>query len=253
MTTSLRLRLPRPLPGLLVPSLVLLLLGCVACSSPAQVPTNVKAAPPPKDDGKPSEGGEGGLEHSAALEQLRVAPLGPRDDKQGSVRMPLPDPASWTRVKFWGVKSLVGFRYGKGHHGIAGAFVTHVVDNKAEHACNKSFEDWAKPMIQLFEVEMKYEPPTAFSWHDKQQPKETAPYIIPIDSLTAKTATLAVRDEYVAAYAVYPVWNNACLVVGVGIPSRDDLPRAKAARDRFAKDVFPAIEILSKEEPPERY
>lgn len=224
-----------------------------ACSTATPPPLNVKAAPPPKDDGKPSEGGEGGVEHAAALEQLRTAALGPRDDKQGSVRMALPDPASWTRVKFWGVKSLVGFRYGKGHHAIAGAFVTHVPDNKVDHACNKSFEDWAKPMVQAFEVEMKYEPPTAFSWQDKQQPKTVAPYIIGVDSLNAKTATLAVRDEYAAAYAVYPVWDNACLVVGVGIPTRDDLARAKSARDRFVKEVFPAIEILSKEEPKERY
>ena len=228
-------------------------MAILACSTAAHPPLSVKAAAPPKDDGKPSEGGEGGVEHSAALEQLRTSTLGFRDDKQGSIRMPLPDPASWTRVKFWGVKSLVGFRYGKGHHAIAGAFVTHVSDNKVEHACNKSFEDWAKPMVQAFEVEMKYEPPTAFPWRDKQLPSDAPPYIIGIDSLNAKTATLAVRDEYAAAYAVYPVWNNACLVVGVGIPTRDDLPRAKLARDRFAREVFPGIEILSKEEPKERY
>ena len=34
-------------------------------------------------------------------------------------------------MKFWGVKSLVGFRYGKDHHAIVGGFVVHVPDENA--------------------------------------------------------------------------------------------------------------------------
>ena len=66
-----------------------------ACST-AALPTSTPAkpvapAPPPKDDGKPAQGGPGGDGHSAALEQLRVAPLAPKTDKQNSVVIPLPD------------------------------------------------------------------------------------------------------------------------------------------------------------------
>ena len=84
----------------------------------------VAPAPPPKDDGKPSKGGGAGTGHSAALEQLKSAELHKVFDKQNSVSIPLPDGERWTRVKFWGVPSLVGFRYGKEHHALVGMFVT---------------------------------------------------------------------------------------------------------------------------------
>jgi len=231
---------------------LLLLLACAACSTAKAAPREVAAAPPPKDDGKPAEGGQGGAEHSAALEQLRTAALVFRDDKQQSMRWKLPDGDNWTRVRFWGVPSLVGFRYGKDHHGIAGAFITHVPDNTVDGACGKSFEQWAVPWINLFEVELTHDAPVAFSWRNTQTPK-APPFILSADALLAKTATLAARDSYAAAWAAYPAWKNACLIVGVAIPSREDEGRAKIVRDRFAKDVFQTVEILSVEEPRERY
>jgi hypothetical protein len=213
---------------------------------------NVAAAAPPKDDGRPSEGGQGGASHSAALEQLRTAPLSFRDDKQGSLRVMLPDGENWTRVKFWGVPSLVGFRYGKDHHGIAGAFVTHVDDNRVDGACAKSFEKFAVPTIELFEVELSHDPPVGYAWRNPQTPK-AAPHILTADVVFARTATVAAKDTYAVAWTAYPVWKNACLVMGVAIPSRDDEARARAARDRFAKDVFKTLEVLVPEEPKERY
>lgn len=222
------------------------------CSSTAAAPLHVAPAPPPTDDGKASEGGKGGDEHSAALELLRTAPGAYRDDKQGSVRLKLPDAEHWTRVKFWGVPSLVGFRYGKDHHAIAGAFITHVDDNTVRGACEKSFESWAKPWVQLFEVEIEQDPARSFVWRNAQTPKDP-PSIVGLESVFAKTATLAARDTYAAAYALYPAWKGACLVVGVAIPSRNDEARARAARDHFVSEVFPSLEIMMKDEPKERY
>ena len=101
-----------------------LLFGVTSCSAASTTPvrlTPVAPAPPPKDDGQPSQGGNGGAQHAAALEQLRSSGLGWRSDRQNSVRIQLPDAEHWTRVRFWGVKSLVGFRYGKEHHEIGRA------------------------------------------------------------------------------------------------------------------------------------
>jgi hypothetical protein len=218
-------------------------LGCSA-AVPARPPQPVAPAPPPKDDGQPAQGGEGGLEHAAALEQLLVGRLGWRVDKQASLRVQLPDAAHWTRVKFWGLKSLVGFRYGKDHHAIVGAFVVHVDDETVPGACGREFEKWAQPYIDSFEVAIEHDPPQALSWHGK---------IVDVDSLVARTATLGVRDEYAATYATYPVWKKACLVVGIAVPARDELERAKAVRDRFAREVLPALRVMATEEPKERY
>jgi hypothetical protein len=238
---------------------VLALGGLAACSTAhAATPSKpVAPAPPPKDDGKPAQahGQQGGDAHSAALEQLLVSPVAPAVDKQNSLRVPLPDAPHWTRVRFLTVKSLVGFRYGKEHHAIVAAFVTNVDDNEETGACNKSFEKWAMPWIEAFEVEVQHDPPSAFSW----SPMPTAPTapkkvaIVDVDPVHAKTATLIQRESYAAAWAAYPAWEKSCLVVGVAIPARDDATRATAVRDRFVKEVFPKITVTTTTEPKERY
>lgn len=235
-----------------------LALGAAACSTAAAatpIHTQVPAASPPRDDGQPAQGGSGGTVHAAALEQLKLAPTAPRPDKQNSVVVPLPDAEHWTRVKFLTLPSLVGFRYGKAHHAIVAAFVTHVDDNKVDGACSKSFESWAMPFVQAFEVDLKHEAPAAFAW-SPPAPKPPAPRvvsIVDIDAVTAKTATVLDRDSYAAAWAAYPAWDKACLIVGVAIPARDDEARAKAARDRFVADVLPKVTVTSAVEPKERY
>jgi hypothetical protein len=229
-----------------------------ACSTaaPASAPARpVVAAPPPKDDGKSAQGGAGGDGHSAALEQLRTSPVAARPDKQHSVMVPLPDAEHWMRVRFLTVPSLVGFRYGKEHHAIVAAFVTHVDDNSVQGACNKSFEGWAQPWIEAFEVDLKHEPPSAFAW-SALTPPPPAPRqiaIVDVDPLFAKTATVLSRESYAAAWAAYPAWPQACLVVGVAVPSRDDEARARMVRDRFVVEVFPKLAVTAAKEPKERY
>jgi hypothetical protein len=215
------------------------------CSAAAPVhPQPIAPAPPPRDDGKPAEGGEGGAAHAAALEQLKISPLGARVDRQESLRVSLPDAGTWMRVKFWGMKSLVGFRYGKDHHAIVGGFVVHVDDENAPGACSKAFEQWAQPYIDAFEVVIDHEPPRAVPWNGK---------IVDIDALVATTATLGVRDQYAVAYATYPAWKGACLVLGIAIPARDEIDRAKAVRDRFATEALPNVQVTVNEEPKELY
>jgi hypothetical protein len=220
---------------------VLALSGC-STSSLSNVP--VTAAPPPKDDGKSAEGVGGGLTHSAALEQLKIAPFGFVVDKQVSIRIPLPDAPHWTRVRFWGVESLAGFRYGKEHHAVVGATITHVDPDAPQGACTKVFEEWAMPWVQTFEVELKRDPPRAIAWHSK---------IVDIDLLYARAATLAMREGYAVAYAAYPAWPGACLILGIAVPAREDEERARAVRDRFAREVLPHVQVIAKEEPRERY
>jgi len=217
--------------------------GCSA-APPARPPALVAAAPPPTDDGTAAQGGAGGDAHAAALEQLKASRTGWRVDRQGSVRVLLPDAAHWMRVKFFGMKSLVGFRYGKDHHAVVAGTIVHVEDETPAGACGKAFEAWAQPLVDAFEVAINHEPPQAASWIGK---------IVDIDVLVAKTATLGIRDEYAVAYATYPAWKGACLVVGVAIPAREELERAKAVRDRFAAEVLPKVQVIAKDEPKEMY
>ena len=204
----------------------------------------VAPAPPPNDDGTSAAGGKAGVEHSASLEELKAAHLGWGVDRQGSVRVLLPDPQHWLRVKFWGMKSLVGFRYGKEHHAIVGAMVIAVPDETVPGACGKAFDAWAQPYVDSFEVAIEHDPPVAVPWSGK---------IADIDSLVAKTATLGMRDEYAVAYGTYPAWPGQCLILGVAVPARDELERAKAVRDRFVTDILPKVQVTSKTVPKDAY
>lgn len=235
--------------------LLLLASGCSTAAATTQQPSKpVTPASPPKDDGSTAQGGGGGDAHSAALEQLRVAPVVNKPDKQNSVLVPLPDGDHWTRVRFLTVPSLVGFRYGKEHHAIVAAFVTHVDDNAAPGACNKSFESWAMPWIDAFEVDLRHDTPSAFSWSPPSPPKTPKLVaIVDVDPVMAKTATVLARDTYAAAWSAYPAWPRACLVVGVAVPARDDEPRAREVRDRFVKDVFPKVVVTTQTEPKDRF
>jgi hypothetical protein len=270
------------------------------CSSASVIPSTtpvkpVAPSPPPRDDGKPAQGGDGGDLHSAALEQLRTAPLGPKTDKQNSVVVPLPDAVNWTRVRFLTVPGLVGFRYGKSHHAIVAGFVTHVDDNTVDGACSKSFESWAMPWVEAFEVDLHHDAPAAFPWTLPAAPAVPAPpappsepvapapatiapgsmlgrlrlprtapppappsvpkkiAIVDVDPLYAKTATILSRESYAAAWAAYPAWDKACLIVGVAVPARDDEARAREVRDRFVREVLPHVVVTTPVEPKERY
>jgi hypothetical protein len=224
-------------------------LGAISSTACSAAPTTahlqqVAPAPPPADDGKAAQGGGGGVAHAAALEQLKTAPLSWRIDRQNSVQVELPDAAHWMRVKFWGIKSLVGYRYGKEHHAIVAGTVVHVEDENAPAACGKAFEEWAQPWVDSFDVVIEHDPPRAQPWNGK---------IADFDSLVATTATLGVHEEYAVAYGTYPAWKGACLVVGIAVPARDELERAKAVRDRFVAEVLPAVRVTTTEEPKERY
>jgi hypothetical protein len=216
--------------------------GCSA-PPPAHAPPAVPSSPP-ADDGRPSNGVRGGAEHAQALEELKVAAFGWAIDRQQSVRFLLPDASHWLSVRFWGKKSLVAFRYGRDHHAVAGGFILHVPDEKVQGACGQAFEKWAKPWLELFEVDVAHDPPRAADW---------AGQIVDIDPLVATIATLGMHDQYAGAYAAYPAWPGACLVFGVAVPARGELERARAVRDRFASEVLPKLQVISKIEPKESY
>ena len=216
-----------------------------ACSvRPVAPPAQVAATPPPKDDGQSSVGGTGGLAHSQALEELKVGPLFGVVDHQRSVRILVPDAPHWTRVKFFGIPTLLGLRYGKDHHAVIGVTVQHVdaeiAPELAGAACSKAFEAWGASWLDAFDVDVAREDPQTFPWRHG---------VASLMRSYAKAASLAVRDGFAVAYASYPAWKGACLIVGIAVPARDDEARAREARDRFARDVLPRVWVIAKEEP----
>ena len=149
-------------------------------------------------------------------------------------------------MKFSGVPTLLDLRYGQGHHAVVGGYITHTPDNSAPGACAESFEKWALPLIDAYDIEIHRSHPAAVPWTNGR--------IAEIETLEAKAATLAMQGEQAIAYAIYPAWPGACLIVGVAVPARDgDKERAEAVRDRFVREVLPKVEVIRADEPRERF
>jgi hypothetical protein len=109
---------------------------------------------------------------------------------------------------------------------------------------SRHLEKWAKPWLDIFDVDIAHDPPQAAEWSGK---------ILDIDRLVATMATVANHDQYAGAYAAYPAWPGACFVFGMAIPARGELDRARAVRDRFATEVLPKLQITTTVEPKESY
>jgi len=228
----------------------LLLLACTSAPSAIQHPVAPRS--PAKDTAAAAPQASSEAEaHAAALEQLAVAAYALRTDRQQSIKLPLADPRSWRRVRFLGIKSLVGYRYGKDHHAVAGAFILTVKDRTPE-TCQTAFENWAKPWLEVFDVRIEMGKPVGFTWRNTLKPTEP-PEVLSAVTLQASTSSLMAQEKYQATYAIYPAWPDKCLVVGMAVASRGEEARARKARDRFAEEVFSKLEVTSPTAPTKEY
>ncbi len=73
------------------------------------------------------------------------------------------------------------------------------------------------------------------------------------EELLSGAVSAAACESYAAAWAAYPAWDKACLIVGVAVPARDDEARARDVRDRFVKEVLPHVVVTTPVEPKDRY
>lgn len=214
------------------------------------------SAAPTADAGAPKPTGGDGA-HAAALDAIASGPVELRGDRQHTLLVALPDAKHWTRVRFMGVPSVVGFRYGKDHHAVVGVFVIERVGGDAVGACSRSFERYAEPLVEAFDVEVRHEAPRAFVWKPEALAGTGAPAlgpsIVEVDALSARTATMLSREDYVGAWAAYPAWDGTCVVVGAAVPPRGEAARARAVRDRFVAEAFPRLALAAAAPPKERY
>ena len=181
--------------------------------------------------------------HADALGRLLDAPIVARIDRKRVVVLPLPDGDAWTHVKFWTVTTLAGYRYGDDHHAAFGVFTfapTHSADGFDTAACVRRFAAWGERRGGKFDLRAGEPREDAIAWMGAGDAR-----IARVVVLDAARRTLFGTRRYSIAYAAYPAWKEACLVVGVAVPSSDDGGHAGAVRDRFVRDTFPAITVAT--------
>ena len=222
-----------------------LLAACGASPQPqlAQVgqhPAEVKAAPAPTPATVTVKepGGDATDPHEAALERLLTAPWGLRSDKADQVSVPMPDSDNWKRVRYYGVEHYVGFRYGDEHHAMLIAFVQELPAGTPmkSDTCVRSFEAWGLPQTHAFDV--KFSP---FESHLGKWQSQ----ILESRSVDGKVNLGFEAAEFSGAWAAYPSYKDACLVLAVAVPWRDHPELAQKLRDRFVSEGFPQLAVAS--------
>ncbi len=151
--------------------------------------------------------------------------------------MPLPDADRWTHVKFWGVTTVAGWRYGDDHHAVAAAFSFASTKAPATlDSCGARFIRWGKSNASAFELSVGEPRIDEVAWLGGPTGARVRIYV-----LDAERRSVFGLHRYPSAFAVYPAWTDACLVVGVSVPA-DDWPEiAGEVRDRLVRDALPAF------------
>lgn len=223
--------------GVRLPLAVVLVLsaGCAGRPpppAPSLVAANAPMAGRPKSNGGPKSS------HPEAIAHLLDAPWAARVDKRRTVSLPLPDGAAWTHVKYWGVNTLAGYRYGDDHHVALAVFSYAPPPSGATvDACAQRLAQWGEARAKKYDVDVGEPRIDEVEW------PSGSGKIAKIFVLDARRRSLLGTKHYAAAYAVYPAWTEACLAVGFAVPETDAENDARALRDRLVRDALPGLTI----------
>ena len=213
----------------------------LACAHPKATTPSATATAAASASASSSAGAKLGPEgtHLEALTQLETAAWGERLDKRRTFSLALPDAASWTHVKFFGVTTLAGWRYGDDHHAVAAAFTFDPPDYPASiEGCAQSFADWGLVRAHAFDLEVSDARVSDVYWPGARGGQAATVRIYVLDAQRRSVFGVA---RYPSAYAVYPAWTDACLVVGLSVPEDDVGPLASQVRDRLVRDALPSL------------
>jgi hypothetical protein len=141
---------------------VALSIGCQA--APLRQPAGVPPTEPSVTREEP--GGDASDPHESALRRLLAGTWGWRNDKQDALHVPLPDWQNWRRIRYFGVPSFVGFRYGDDHHVVIAIWVRDADEGVTPEQCLDAFERWAKPTAHEFNVSITSPATTRTRWPD---------------------------------------------------------------------------------------
>jgi len=168
-------------------------------------------------------------------------PWGWRNDKQDTLHVPLPDWKNWRRIRYFGVPSFVGFRYGDDHHAVIAIWVRDADEGTTPDQCIDAFEKWAAPTAHDFSVEVSFGDVARSPWSPDGQKREGEGEVV-VKSVEAQINTILSKKSYSAAYAAYVMWPKTCTIFGIAVPVRDSQELAQQVRDRYVSEGFWRIE-----------
>lgn len=223
-------------------ALLPLLLG--AC---ATTPRLAPGLPPDqKSVSRDEPGGNASDPHTAALQRLLDSPWGWRNDRQDAFHVPLSDWENWKRVRFWGVPSFVGFRYGDSHHAVMALWVKRLDPGDSDGdpgICIDRMDRWAKPLSSTYRVRMTSREMARGSWKTQGD--------VAIRSVDAQVKALLATRTYHGTIAASFAWPRVCVVYGYAFEAGTAPEVSAKVRDRYVKEAFSRLTVYDPYTPPE--
>ncbi|HVU04834.1 MAG TPA: hypothetical protein VHE30_23950 [Polyangiaceae bacterium] len=223
-----------------VPLPLLLAVTVTACGS---TPQHVAPGAPPTPASITMEhpGGDAADPDEAALLRQVHERWGFQEDKDAQLRIPLVDWQNYERVRYWAIDHFVGFKYGSDFNALNSVFILDVKDGPIDSdSCFVRAEKWAHPQIKSFDIKLGEQRMSEARW------RGTTVRVMSVDGYLDWGLE---RRKFSAAYAVYPAYEDACLVFGFAVPWGEHEDLAKQVRDRWAKEGVPRLVPLTKTRP----
>jgi hypothetical protein len=221
----------RPSNNLLRLSLAAGALVVAGCS--ATVPRQPPGKPPsPKTVTREEPGGDAFDPQRAALERLASEPWGWRNDKRDVFHFPLTDWPNWRRVRYWGVPTFVGFRYGDKHRAAAALWVRRVQegDSQTPEACMMRFEQWGLHYVSAYGARIRDATSSYVTWRKKDD--------VYVKSFDADVSALFSERTYLGTVGATLGWPGVCVVYGFAFETGEAAQAAEKARARYAREAF---------------
>jgi hypothetical protein len=218
-----------------------LLTGC-ANAAPRQPPG---VPPTPATVTREEPGGDAHDPQRAALQRLIEEPWGWRNDKKDVVHFPLSDWPNWRRVRYWGVPSFVGFRYGDEHRAVTALWIRKLEPSTQQtpQACLEQFEAWAQPLVDFYRTDVAKHEIRRVPWlHDREM------IVQPMD---VEVNGLFSDDTWYGVVGAGLGWPGVCVVFGYAFHAEDCGDVAKQTRDRFTREAFSRLTLVNPAQPPD--
>ncbi len=187
-------------------------------------------------------GGDAPDAHAASLAKMIETPFGWVGDKDGQVRIMLPDSGQWKRVRYHGFEHLTGFRYGMNHHAISVVLVADTRQGRAptSESCMRHAETLARPRARELAVETQAIIETKLEWRGKSLIMHSTDGQFPFGFR---------RVEFSAAWVAYPAYESSCLyqVFAAQYEGHPDL--ARKLRNRWMKEAATQVNIRTTTKP----
>jgi hypothetical protein len=198
--------------------------------------------PSPDSVEQDEPGGDAPDPHAAALARLLTQGFGWASDKDDQVRIQLPDPGTWKRVRYRGFEHLTGFRYGEDHHAISVVIVHDTRQGRAptSESCMRYAETLARPRAHALSVETQPIVETQFLWRGKP---------LLVHSVDGEFPFGFRRISFAAAWVAYPAYESACLYQAFGVKYEGHPELARKLRDRWVMQAATQVDVRTTTKP----